>query len=375
LVVAVALMAIVMAGVLPIISSMRNTWDTAQNNTDVLQNGRILIGHLNQNLSQAKRITAVSPSSQTLGYIEFEDNNGNTIRYDVGTDNQVEYGLAASQSNLAGPVSQFQFTCYDGNDFSTPIADVNAVRFVKVQTTVSNAGVMAQDKSFATSVYLQVNGNSSGPGGFVMGTPSAFSTSGREPALAQIDSGHYLCAYEGQGNDGWAVVLDVNGNNWTISQGTPYEFDPSQGRAPALAQIDTTQYLCAYQGARRAGWATILTVDTDAWTITEETPRRFETVRLSDAALTQIDATHYLCAYAGHGDDGWAVVLEVDDGLQGHWKLDETSGRTAADSSGNGNNGVIPASLQNLKKVCGGVFLGGGGRSDCSADLRGLTLA
>jgi len=36
---------------------------------------------------------------------------------------------------------------------------------------------------------------------------------------------------------------------------------------------------------------------------------------------------------------------------------------------------VIPASLQNLKKVCGGVFLGGGGRSDCSADLRGLTLA
>jgi len=40
-----------------------------------------------------------------------------------------------------------------------------------------------------------------------------------------------------------------------------------------------------------------------------------------------------------------------------------------------GKQGVIPASLQNLKKVCGGVFLGGGGRSDCSADLRGLTLA
>jgi len=49
---------------------------------------------------------------------------------------------------------------------------------------------------------------------------------------------------------------------------------------------------------------------------------------------------------------------------------------TAAFSSQNTPDGrVIPASLQNLKKVCGGGFLGGGGRSDCSADLRGLTLA
>lgn len=36
---------------------------------------------------------------------------------------------------------------------------------------------------------------------------------------------------------------------------------------------------------------------------------------------------------------------EVTDGLIGHWKLDETTGTTAADSSGNGNNGTMTGSM------------------------------
>ena len=340
LVVSVALMALVMGSVLPLISSLRNTWDSAQNNTDALQNSRVLIDHLNLNLAQAKKITAVSPSSQTLGYIEFEDNEGDTLRYDVDAQGNVEYGLTASQSDLAGPVSQFLFTCYDGNDFVTPITDVNSVRFVKVQTTVTNAATMGQDKAMATSVYLQVNGNNASDS--TMGTPLEFNTSnGQEPALAQIDSTHYVCAYTGSNDDGWATVLAVNPSTWALTQGTPYEFDTVLGREPALAQIDATHYLCAYRGDGDAGWATILTVDTDTWTITEETPLEFDTVHGERPALAEIDDTHFLCAYTDSGASGSAVILTVSSGLVGHWKLDENSGTTAADSSDNSNNGTL----------------------------------
>ena len=232
LVVAISLMVVIMGAVLPLIGNMRNTWDTAQNNTDALQNGRVLINHLNLQLSQAVQITDVSPSSQTLGYIEFEDTAGATLRYDVGTDSYVQYGpvSGAAQENLAGPVSQLQFTCYDSNDFSTPITDANAIRFVKIQTTLSNQGVPGRDKAFATAVYLPVNGDNS-LGAYGMGLPFALSASkGKEPALARIDARHYLCAYKGEGDDGWAVVLDVNNRNWNISEATPFEFDAVQGK-------------------------------------------------------------------------------------------------------------------------------------------------
>ena len=46
-------------------------------------------------------------------------------------------------------------------------------------------------------------------------------------------------------------------STWAISQGTPFEFDPT-GWYTALAQIDTTHYLCAYTGDGDDGWATIL---------------------------------------------------------------------------------------------------------------------
>ena len=340
LVVAVSLMVIVMGAVLPLISSIRNTWESSQYSIDALQNSRVLFDHLNFNLSQAIKVTDVSPVSQTLGYIEFEDADGNTQRYDVDADGNVEYGLVAAQVDLAGPVSQFLFTCYDGNDFDTPITEVDDIRFIKLQATAVNAAAMGQDKAFSNSVYLQVNGNNVAE--FSMGTPFEFDTDkGKEPALAQIDSTHYLCAYTGDGDDGWATVLNVNPSTWAISQGTPYEYDTVKSTTQALAQIDDTHYFCAYQGDGDDGWATILTVDTDAWTITEETPLEFDTNQGKFPALAQIDDSHYLCAYQGKDDDGWAVVITTNDGLVGHWKLDESSGTTAADSSGNNHHGTL----------------------------------
>jgi len=341
LVVAITLMALVMGTVVPLIGSLRNNLDSAQSNMNTLQKGRSLFNHLSLHLGQAIRITAVSPASQTLGYIEFEDDLGDAYRYDVGADSYVEYGLAASQENLAGPVSQLQFTCYSHHDMNSPITDVNSIRFVEVQATIINQGTTGQDKTFSTSAYVYVNGNNN-ESEATMGTPFEFDpVDGRTPALAQIDATHYLCAYQGVGGDGWAVVLSVNNGNWSVSQGTAFEFETVEGKDPHLTQIDSTHYLCAYSGSGGDGYAVVLTVNTGDWSISKGSSLEHNTTEGREPALAQIDSTHYLCTYRGPSGDGFAVVLIASNGLVGHWKLDESSGFTAADASGNGNHGAL----------------------------------
>ena len=313
MVIALAIMATVFAAILPLFRNIQNSWDSKQAAAEALQNGRVLIDHLNRNLAKAVKITAVSDSAANDGYIQFEDNDGNNFKYDIA-NSYVRFGFVGSLSDLAGQVSQLQFTCYDADDFSTPITDANHIRSVKVQTTLTNSATLGQDKTFTASVYLRTNANKQGEG-ITKKTPFEYDTlQGETPVLAQIDDSHYLCAYTGWDNSGQAVVLTVNPITWTISKGTVFKFDTSKGKSPALAQIDNDNYLCAYEGPDSDGWAVVLTVNPITWTVSKETPFEFDSSKGEIPALAQIDDTHYLCAYTGLGNNGWATVLTVNTG-------------------------------------------------------------
>ena len=314
-VISLAIMAILFAVFVPHLRVIQNSWDSNANSAEALQNGRVLIDHLNRNLSKTARITAVSDSNTVNGYIEFTGNDANSFRYDVNAiSNYVEFGLIGNLSEMVGPVSQLLFTCYDSNDLDTPITDVNSIRFIKVQTTLTNPAKLAQDMTFSTQAYIRTNALPA-PGGDIskMSEPwLEYDTSkGMEPALCQIDPTHYLCAYRGDGDDGWAVVLTVDTGTWAITKETPFEFDTDTGISPALSQIDSTHYLCAYQGEDNDGWVRILKVNTGSWTISEEDNFEFDEYMGETPALVQIDQTHYLCAYVGDESDGWAVVFSI----------------------------------------------------------------
>ena len=367
MIIALSISTVIFAIIPPILRSIRNSWEFKQANAETLQNSSMLADHLNRNLAKAVRITAVSDPSATNGYIQFEDNSGNNLRYEVA-GNYVQFGAVDNLGSLAGPVSQFQFSCYDSDEIDTPMPDLSdlySIRFIEVGATLTNSSVLGQNETFTTSAYIRTNANI-WEEGITPKTPFTFdSFDGRDPALAQIDDTHYLCAYrgwdsdgyavvltvnlttwaitkgtsfefdtqngethalskiddthylcvyEGEDDDGWAVILTVDPSTWTITKGTPFEFDTQKGKTPALSQIDNTHYLCAYSGNGDDGWVTVLTIDTDSWTITKETPLEFDTQTGETPALAQIDNTHYLCAYSGNGDDGWATVLTVNTG-------------------------------------------------------------
>jgi len=163
LVVAMAMITVIFAVVLPQFALIRNSWDSKQAVAEALQNGRVLMDHFNHNLSKAVRITDVSASSDTAGYIEFEDDDGNTMRYDIAAGSYVEYGSPGNLSDLAGPVSLLRFTCYDACDLDnplSPVTDANDIRVVKIDVAITNSASIGQDKTFTTWVYLRINGQS-----------------------------------------------------------------------------------------------------------------------------------------------------------------------------------------------------------------------
>lgn len=227
MVIALSIMTIVFASVLPLFFQMRNSWETRQAAAETLQNGRILIDHINRNISKAVKITAVSESSQTSGYIEYENNDAEIIRYDVNsTGNYVEFGPVGTLSDLAGPVSQLKFTCYDACDLDSPISpitDANIIRVVQVETTVSNPAWPDREESFSTWAYLRTN-----------------SQSGGDWQSQDIgDVGYTGSAVYAEGT--WTI--NASGNDiWNNTDEFHYAYQPLSGDGQIIARVVSVEY-------------------------------------------------------------------------------------------------------------------------------------
>ena len=204
MVIALAIMAVIFTIVLPLFRSIYNSWDSARASAEAIQNGRVLTEHLSRNLAQAVRITAVSESSVANGYIEFENNDANTLRYDVDANNYVQFGIVGDLYELAGPVSQFRFTCYDACDLDTslaPITDVNLIRCVQVQTTLTNSAALGQDETFTVEAYIRTNAASGTCSGLV--------------GWWKLNDGTGLTAIDSSNNGNDGTLTNMAGDEWT----------------------------------------------------------------------------------------------------------------------------------------------------------------
>ncbi len=156
MVLSMSIMAIIFAVLVPQFRNIRLGWDSRAGAAEAMQNGRVMMDHIARNLAGAVRITAVSDSSENDGYIEFEDNDGSILKYEI-SDNYVQFGSSDELSDLAGPVESMVFTCHDVCDLDTPTTDVNAIRFVEVQATLANSAELGRDNTMRTSVFLRTN--------------------------------------------------------------------------------------------------------------------------------------------------------------------------------------------------------------------------
>lgn len=148
-------MAVVVAVMAPLLHAVQRSWTVKEADSESLANARAFIHHFSQHLSQASRVTVVSDPAATEGYIQFVAPDGNEVRYEVDSDDDIQFGPPESLVDLAGPADMLRITCYDGNDFTTVITDSNSIRFVMVEATFRDLGGVGRSQTLRTSVYIR----------------------------------------------------------------------------------------------------------------------------------------------------------------------------------------------------------------------------
>ena len=120
--------------------------------------------------------------------------------------------------------------------------------------------------------------------------------------------------------------------------------DSWNGTILASASMNTDD-LSTSATQERFGFDTVTLTDGQSYTIRIGTDSLAGQVHIDvDSAAASYGNGTYIDkdGFSQGGEDLWfRVGHDVDFGLEGHWKLDETVGTTAVDSSGNGNDGTL----------------------------------
>jgi prepilin-type N-terminal cleavage/methylation domain-containing protein len=199
LMVVMVLLLIIMAAMVPQMRAIRSSWATTQKSSELIQNALVLEEHLNRNLAAAKQILAVSSGDIDSGFITFTDNLGVSKTYSVA-NGYIAFGDTANPQTLAGPVTKFKISCYSLNDFDTPATDINSIRFVKIETDLTNSESSGTSRNIVTQIYIQT------------GRPSA---SGQDVIDVMVHPNNRNTAYDFIAGDyGCDAVMEISRNSY-----------------------------------------------------------------------------------------------------------------------------------------------------------------
>jgi len=106
----------------------------------LLQDGLAAIEKMVRILRQAESFSAVSPSTDSAGYITFTNVDHTTEEFRLNTgSSELEYGQPDSLSALIGSVSNLLFTCYDINgDVLTGAESASSIQSVHIEMTLTD---------------------------------------------------------------------------------------------------------------------------------------------------------------------------------------------------------------------------------------------
>ena len=156
LTVAIAIMTTVFAALMPLFAVIRRSAEARWASLEMVQNARVLNEHLCRRLAQARRMVAVSASTDDGGYIEFEAQDGVVYRCAVGSRRYVVFGPVGKLCELVGPVEYLRFACYSDTDFDHPRPTPDGIRLVTWEAGLKSAGSLRRSKSVVGACCLRV---------------------------------------------------------------------------------------------------------------------------------------------------------------------------------------------------------------------------
>lgn len=155
LLVALAIMVVVTATLLPVLAAMRNHWGATMAASEITQNARVLFDHLHRELTQAQQVVALSAPDDPKGFLVFRDRSGEIVRYDKSSDQRIRFGAPGSLAGLVAPVESFHILGYDPNERPWPARDPQRVRLVEVQVTFAKGHALGHQRTWQSAFFLR----------------------------------------------------------------------------------------------------------------------------------------------------------------------------------------------------------------------------
>lgn len=133
-----------------------------------------------------------------------------------------------------------------------------------------------------------------------------------EPHLVNVSGSMYAIAYEGDGDDGFLVTIDIaSDGNIAAAVTDSFEYQTTFAEEPYLAYVSGESYAIAYEGPDNDGFVSIVNMDS-AGNITTPLVDTFE----FDAAQGQyprvvVEDELLVIAYEGAGNDGYITTIDL----------------------------------------------------------------
>ncbi len=186
LLVALAIMVVVTATLLPVLAAMRNHWGATMAASEITQHARILFDHLHRELAQAQHVVTLSAPDDPDGFLEIRNRSGEIVRYNRTHDGDIRFGTPGSRAGLVAAVESFHVLGYDSQDRLWPAREPKRIRLVGVQVTFAKGGSLGRQRTWQGLFFLR-----SAPADYADGSTAAVGpwksapVKGTGPARAQ----------------------------------------------------------------------------------------------------------------------------------------------------------------------------------------------
>ena len=153
--VATALIALVLGGLLPLLTSGQLTWEHAHRRTPMVQNSRTAVDTLTHSLRAAQNFLVLGPTNIRFTYF-FGDGTTPTVefRYNAATG-ELEYRWDPDPFQpLGGPFTSMTVSCFDVAGTASLCSNAVSVRSVQVALTALDPD--GNPITFSTRAFRQV---------------------------------------------------------------------------------------------------------------------------------------------------------------------------------------------------------------------------
>jgi len=269
---AVAIGAIVLAGVAGHLRTLRQTFDMLLDRHEALQSGRVALDRMARVIRAARAIEDIRPSSDPDGSIAVVGPDG-TLHVFARSHGELLYGIDEAEHLLASGVEALRFQGHNADGEVDPDEPEN-IEAVQISLTVAVAG-SGETLDLATRVHLRNKGSVRGGDGYVL----AYAT-GYEPRNGGLSNGgNALGAPDGQyalGRGSWGAEFsdfDPGDKTGTVARifvglylrhvdGDGLDIKIKRGRRTLV----NAEYKDCFDGYGTAGWWWLdITATGSAW--------------------------------------------------------------------------------------------------------------